>query len=86
MEKLQCATCGVNDYPVVIIRMMKTPDNLFKITGNNPITPKYTFHLKALCSGCGKYLKFIKQTDEIISQINSRLGSIPLKSNENGHF
>ena len=38
--------------------------------------PKYTFMIKASCKSCGKYIKFIPQTEEAISFLKSTLETL----------
>lgn len=39
----------------------------------DPQAPKWKFHIESLCANCGKHLKFLPQTPELIEEINENL-------------
>jgi hypothetical protein len=46
--------------------------------------PKYVPQIKRACASCGKYIRFEKQTEELISRFNGRFQSIVIPAQEEG--
>jgi predicted RNA-binding Zn-ribbon protein involved in translation (DUF1610 family) len=68
-----CPECGEKDntqYFINIIPSGRTSNHF----------PKYINQIKESCSACGRYRRFVPQTEMIIRRFNQRLEKLPLKS------
>jgi len=42
----------------------------------DPWAPKYTVMIKASCFQCGKFIKFVKQNDDTINEVNDSINML----------
>ena len=68
--KLRCNRCK-EEYNVILKpKIRAVPEGIFK-DPNDKRNPKYTIMVKAICPNCSMYLKFVKQTDEVVEELNN---------------
>jgi hypothetical protein len=71
-EQWICPQCGVSEtqYFLKIIPTGKT-DNFF---------PRWVPQIKEVCVGCGRYRRFVPQSELVITRFNERLQGIPVRA------
>lgn len=47
-------------------------------SGRRPPYPKYVPMIKETCATCGRYIRFVPQTDELINKINEKTQDIKI--------
>ena len=76
-EPLTCNGCKHVGIPLLAHKIIpsKNPTNDIR-------WPKYTVMIKGLCSECGNYIKFVKQTPAVIERLNRQTAALE----ESYHF
>ena len=73
--KILCNHCGYEGPPILTHKIVPVQEHLRR----DPRMPKYTVMVKGSCMKCKQYIKFVKQTPEVIDTINEHLKMTELK-------
>lgn len=68
-----CPACKTTDQTQYFLQIIYTGKKDFNF-------PTFIPQVKECCSVCGRYRRFHKQTDQLITRINERLEKIPIES------
>jgi len=69
---LKCNRCK-QELPVKLIPKIIPIQNVVFKNQNDPRNPKYNVMIKAICEKCGRFIKFIKQNQQVIDETNKAL-------------
>jgi len=66
--KLQCNNCKKEVTVLLTLKPFKVSEKLLKSPGYQH-NPDWTFHVKAVCPDCKKYIRFLAKTDELVEDL-----------------
>jgi len=68
--KVKCNRCQETHNVILKPKVVKVQDVVFE-HDEDLRNPKYTILVKAICPKCERYIKYVKQTDEMMDELNS---------------